>query len=120
MRPHTRRFLLPAAGAVALLTVAVACTSPSPGAGPIGEPSSPSFSIQSVPTTASPSIPASPPSTVVPVVCRSGNPLANVYHPQRLHIRSNCRTVTGLVTSVRTEPDGDFHITSVSTPSTRG
>jgi hypothetical protein len=42
--------------------------------------------------------------------CRTGNPLANVYHPERLHVRSRCRTVTGVVVSVVHEPDGDYHI----------
>jgi hypothetical protein len=42
--------------------------------------------------------------------CRSGNPLANVYHPDRLQVLSACRTVTGIVRSVRREQDGDVHI----------
>jgi hypothetical protein len=43
--------------------------------------------------------------------CRSGNPLAGVYHPQRLHVRSHCRLVTGVVQQVRFEDyDGDVHI----------
>lgn len=42
--------------------------------------------------------------------CRSGDPLANVYHPYRLHIVRNCITVTGTVAYVRREHDGDIHV----------
>jgi len=97
--------------AAALIALAVACTSLPVGRGPIAQPSSPDFSIQSVSPSPSLSIPATSPATSVrPAACRAGDALANVYHPQRLHIRSRCRTVTGVVTSVRTEPDGDYHI----------
>ena len=93
--------------------VATACTAqPSHGPGPVAGPPSPDLSIQSVaPSTPSLTIP--PGASVPPArarACRSGDPLANVYHPQRLHIRSSCRTITGLVTSVRHEADGDYHV----------
>lgn len=42
--------------------------------------------------------------------CRTGNPLANVYHPDRLQVIKPCITVTGLVSAVRHEADGDIHI----------
>ena len=42
--------------------------------------------------------------------CRTGNPLANVYHPDRLTVLAACKTVTGTVRSVRHESDGDYHI----------
>src|SRR5947208_9106311 len=42
--------------------------------------------------------------------CRAGDPLANVYHPDRLTVLSPCKTVTGTVRSVRHESDGDYHI----------
>jgi hypothetical protein len=43
--------------------------------------------------------------------CRSDNPLAGVYHPSRLHVRSNCRVVSGIVDRVKFEQfDGDVHI----------
>jgi hypothetical protein len=42
--------------------------------------------------------------------CRSGNPLANVYHPYRLQLITACSTVAGVVESVRHEDDGDYHI----------
>lgn len=45
-----------------------------------------------------------------PSACRSGNPLANVYHPYRLHVVDSCKTVTGRVAYVRHEDDGDMHI----------
>ena len=42
--------------------------------------------------------------------CRSGDPLANVYHPYRLQVKSACLTVTGSVAYLKNEPDGDIHM----------
>ena len=43
--------------------------------------------------------------------CRSDHPLAGVYHPSRLHVRSKCRVVSGVVDRVKFEEfDGDVHI----------
>jgi hypothetical protein len=43
--------------------------------------------------------------------CRGGNPLAGVYHPQRLQVKSRCRAVIGTIRRVRFEEyDGDVHI----------
>jgi hypothetical protein len=60
-----------------------------------------------------------PPTTVVPesvalapsttAACRTGDPLANVYHPYRLEVVKPCTTVSGVVETVRHEPDGDYH-----------
>ena len=47
---------------------------------------------------------------VDPTSCRSGDPLANVYHTTRLHVIKPCTTVTGTVAAVRHEDDGDYHI----------
>ena len=44
-----------------------------------------------------------------PAACRPGDPLADVYHPERLHVVSACMTVAGTVRSVHAEPDGDVH-----------
>jgi hypothetical protein len=41
--------------------------------------------------------------------CRSGAPLANVYHPSRLRVIRRCVTIYGTVMSVRHEDDGDVH-----------
>lgn len=49
--------------------------------------------------------------------CRSGDPLANVYHPYRLHIVKNCTTVTGTVAYVSLENDGDIHVNLSLPPS---
>ena len=50
---------------------------------------------------------ASPPS----LHCRSGSPLAGVYHPQRLKVKSRCRVAVGTVEKVKPELyDGDIHI----------
>ena len=43
--------------------------------------------------------------------CRSGDPLAGVYHPARLVVKSRCRVASGTVEVVRFEPyDGDVHV----------
>jgi hypothetical protein len=43
--------------------------------------------------------------------CRGGNPLAGVYHPQRLIVKSRCRAAIGTVHEVKFEEyDGDVHI----------
>jgi hypothetical protein len=43
--------------------------------------------------------------------CRGGNPLAAVYHPQRLRVKSRCRVALGTVGKVSFEEyDGDVHI----------
>jgi hypothetical protein len=43
--------------------------------------------------------------------CRSGNPLAGVYHPARLKVKRRCKVVTGTVTRVKFEEyDGDVHV----------
>jgi hypothetical protein len=43
--------------------------------------------------------------------CRPGDPLAGVYHPARLHVKSRCRVAVGVVEDVKFERfDGDVHI----------
>jgi hypothetical protein len=43
--------------------------------------------------------------------CREGPALAGVYHPDRLHVRSRCRLVQGVVERVIHEDyDGDVHV----------
>src|SRR5437899_10930138 len=43
--------------------------------------------------------------------CRRGNPLAGVYHPQRLRVKSGCRIAIGTVAKVKFEAfDGDVHV----------
>lgn len=42
--------------------------------------------------------------------CRGGDPLADVYHPYRLHVEDPCLTVTGTVAYIRHEADGDVHV----------
>ena len=37
-------------------------------------------------------------------------PLANVYHPDRLKVLDPCKTVSGTVTLLRHEDDGDYHL----------
>jgi hypothetical protein len=43
--------------------------------------------------------------------CRSGPPLAGVYHSPRLEVRKRCAVASGIVTRVKFEEyDGDVHI----------
>ena len=49
------------------------------------------------------------PATTSSTLCRSGAPLANVYHPSRLQVIHDCVTILGTVMSVRREDDGDVH-----------
>jgi hypothetical protein len=50
---------------------------------------------------------AAPPSPY----CRSGDPLAGVYHPSRLVVKRRCVEVSGLAAEVRFEEyDGDVHV----------
>jgi len=43
--------------------------------------------------------------------CRAGDPLAGVYHPDRLRVKQHCALVSGVVTGVKFEPfDGDVHV----------
>ena len=45
-----------------------------------------------------------------PLAVAPGNPLANVYHEDRLEVRNRCLTVTGTVAYVTHEDDGDIHV----------
>jgi hypothetical protein len=43
--------------------------------------------------------------------CRGGGPLAGVYHPQRLVVKSRCKIAIGTVRKVKFEEyDGDVHV----------
>jgi hypothetical protein len=43
--------------------------------------------------------------------CRPGDPLAGVYHPSRLVVKSRCKLVSGTVERVKVEAyDGDVHV----------
>jgi len=43
--------------------------------------------------------------------CRGGSPLAGVYHPQRLIVKSRCAVAVGTVSKIKFEPyDGDVHV----------
>jgi hypothetical protein len=43
--------------------------------------------------------------------CRGGGPLAGVYHPQRLIVKSRCRIAVGTVSKLKFEEyDGDVHV----------
>ena len=43
-----------------------------------------------------------------------------IYHPYRLHVVAACKTVTGIVESVESEPDGDVHVLLKLPPSESG
>jgi hypothetical protein len=43
--------------------------------------------------------------------CRGGSPLAGVYHPERLKVKTRCRVAIGTIEQVKPELyDGDIHI----------
>lgn len=123
-----------AVAAVGVLAVAVTPTSPTssssrshpPAApqatGPTGPPSGSTAAAAPSGAPAGPEEDTGPPVPVdlsgvrpVPVApgaaaaCRA-DPSANVYHRQRLQVLSPCSTVSGQVSSVRREPDGDVHV----------
>jgi hypothetical protein len=57
------------------------------------------------------SVYASTPSPAPSPYCRARDPMAGVYHPQRLHVRSRCAVASGVVQKVKFEDfDGDVHI----------
>ena len=62
-----------------------------------------------VATSGTASSPAFPPATSTDPACRP-YPLANVYHPDRLKVLDSCKTVSGTVTLLRHEDDGDYHL----------
>ncbi|MFN2466311.1 MAG: hypothetical protein ABR598_08630 [Candidatus Dormibacteria bacterium] len=45
-----------------------------------------------------------------PVATTCGDPAVHVYHPYRLQLLDRCRTVSGVVAAIRSEPDGDYHV----------
>ena len=109
------------------LLVLVATGVASCAAGPTPRPSGPSGPASTVPSTAlttpgptvvsptaspsaAPSVSSAPAAPASTRACRPGDPLANVYHPYRLQVRTACMTVTGAVAYVRSEDDGDVHL----------
>ena len=94
--------------AAVVLTVALltACAGPSS--------SSSSTSPSAVPDSTGPidvaALHPAPPLPGAVKDCRVGDPLANVYSPDRLEVVSPCSTVGGIVRFVESEYDGDFHI----------
>ena len=96
---------------IALIALAACTSAAAPSAQ--NEPSTPvpssSLSINVLPTpTVSPSKkPASKPK--LSGACRGGNPLANVYHPDRLELIAACKTASGIIRSITHEADGDYH-----------
>ncbi len=86
--------------------------------GPVGNAAT-SSTRSSLPSPAATTVSGSPstsatkpaaPSETPGGECRSGYPLANVYHAYRLHIVKSCLAVTGTVEYVRREDDGDVHV----------
>ncbi len=81
---------------VATLLLLVACAAPIPG-GLSTTGAAPVAPVATSPTAGDPG-------------CRTGDPLANVYHPDRLRVIDACKTVTGTAAFVRHEDDGDYHL----------
>lgn len=61
-------------------------------------------------TSLSPVVISSPVPTSVPVPSCDDSLWDHVYHPARLQVVERCKEVTGLVYSIREEPDGDLHV----------
>jgi hypothetical protein len=53
---------------------------------------------------------STPTPTATPISTCPSDPLMGVYHPSRLVVQRKCMEVTGVVTAVRHEEDGDYHI----------
>lgn len=60
---------------------------------------------------------ASPPTSAIvaasdssAAACAGKDPRQHIYHPDRLVLRDPCKTVRGVVATIRREPDGDYHI----------
>ncbi len=102
----------------ALVTLALAACS-SVTSSPVSRPSSspvslPSSSAVSLPSSSAPArhhqrLSSSQAAARKPGVCDPSLWRA-IYHPYRLHVVAACKTVTGTVESVRSEPDGDVHL----------
>ncbi|HEY8740830.1 MAG TPA: hypothetical protein VIN56_09595 [Candidatus Dormibacteraeota bacterium] len=91
-------------GAALLLTVG-ACADNGPQGG-----SSPSSSVVASDGAATPSA-LSTAAAMAPAPARHcGDPTAHVYHPYRLQLLDRCRTVSGVIAAIRSEPDGDYHV----------
>ena len=53
-------------------------------------------------------------------MCRSGDPLAHVYHPWRLQVVCACATVSGTVETARHGDEGDYDIDLALDPAYAG
>jgi hypothetical protein len=94
--------------ALAFVVLMTACTaSTSPTAGTPTTSATNTIGILTVPTTKPTAKPVAKPKPSS--ACRSGNPLANVYHPDRLQLIAACKTATGVIRSITHESDGDYH-----------
>jgi hypothetical protein len=91
---------------VLLASVVAACAAPTT-AGPSATPSAAPNSTGPIDVSA---LHPAPPLAGAKAWCRSGDPLANVYSPDRLEVVSPCSTVGGTVRFVESEYDGDVHI----------
>lgn len=107
-----------AAVCAALAALALAACSSSTSF-PISLPSSPAVSVPSSPAAPPPgsSTPAHHHHRLTSSQAAARNPgvcdpslWRAIYHPSRLHVIAACKTVTGIVESVRSEPDGDVHL----------
>ena len=75
------------------------------------------LSARGAPTVAGSVVAAGSGQQTGPTGCRAGDPLANVYHPNRLMVVQPCLTVSGTVRSVQHENDGDIHFDLALDPS---
>lgn len=92
------------------------CDGSAPAASPA--PFSPESSTPTAGDSPSPSAQPPQPSSIGPAPVASGaaasrhcgSPTDHVYHPYRLQLIDACKTVSGTITAVRHEADGDYHV----------
>ena len=99
--------------ALIVVLLGLASCSSAPPASQLPDPqASASGGFAATPTVTAPATsaatlgPAPPANTTR--VC--GSPSAHVYHVYRLHLLEPCKTVSGVISVIRSEADGDYHV----------
>jgi len=120
MSPRRRRIVAALAGAVLGVVVAVALSGCNPlPAGPPSTETTLAVLRPTTPTAATTGTSGRPPATTTtPTVC-DATLWQHVYHPARLKIIRPCLTVTGTITHIAREADGDTHIRLAPDPADR-
>ncbi len=112
MRPRRRHIVAALVGALAGVVLAVAF------AGCITRPAGPPSTSAATDTTLAVLRPTTVPATTGRPVC-DATLWKHVYHPARLKVIRPCLTVTGTITHITREADGDIHIRLAPDPADR-